>query len=82
MYRLSGEQGVAVLALLALIHELLAQENQLLSHAFDRWLEKHPRLVWAVVLVTVLHLLNVMPPKIDPYHRVGTKKKRNLNDRI
>lgn len=75
-YPLSGEQGVAVLVLLGLAHELLAEKDQLLSHAFDRWLEKHPWLVRAVTAVTVLHLLNLLPHQIDPYHQVGNSKER------
>lgn len=73
-YRVSGEQGVLTLVGLALLHELLAGENQLLSHAYDRWLAKHPILVWIVTLVVVLHLLNVLPHQIDPFYRVGNKK--------
>ncbi|MBF6332389.1 DUF7427 family protein [Nocardia transvalensis] len=39
---LTGETAVAVLVGLTLAHELTAGEDQLLSHAFDRWLNKHP----------------------------------------
>ena len=76
-YSVTGEQGVAVLVGVALTHELLAQENQLLSHAFDRWLEKHPWLVRVAVVVTALHLLNLLPNEIDPFARVGNLKESN-----
>lgn len=70
-YPVSGEQGVLALVLLSLAHELVAQEDQLLSHAFDRWIEKHPWLVRAVTAVTVLHLLNLLPDQLDPFHSTG-----------
>lgn len=73
-YRVSGEHGVLALVVLGLLHELLAEKDQLLSHAFDRWLETHPWLVRGVTVVTVLHLLNLLPKKADPYARIGDKK--------
>lgn len=82
-YRVSGEQAVAALVGIALAHEVLADRGQLLSNAYDRWLEKYPIVTWTVTTVTVLHLLNVLPPTIDPYARIGTKKKEEtLYDRI
>lgn len=74
-YPLSGEQGVVALIALAALHEALAGDDQLLSHAFDRWLDKYPVLTTTVTVTvaatTVLHLLNRLPPAIDPYHRIG-----------
>ena len=73
-YPLSGEQGVAALVLLALLHEVFAEDQQLLSHAYDRWLTKHPILVWIITLVVVLHLLNVLPNRFDPFAKSATVK--------
>ncbi len=49
--------------------EVCAPDGELLSHAVDRWLEKHPgRAVSAVSIVgTALHLLNLLPERYDPF---------------
>lgn len=57
--------GAAVLA-----YELLAPEGQLLSEGVDRALERHPILVRAAIGATALHLLNLLPEKIDPFHQL------------
>lgn len=54
--------GVAVLA-----YEVVARDDELLSHQVDRWLEAHPVLTSAAVTVTAAHLLNVLPTKADPW---------------
>lgn len=76
-YGITGEQGVVVLIALGLAHELLAQPEQLLSHAFDRWILKHPWTVRTITAVTVLHLLNLLPKAVDPYARIGNTKEIN-----
>ena len=55
------------------IYEYYAPESQLLSEAVDRGLE-HPVgkiLIPIAVGSVALHLLNVLPPKIDPIHQLA-----------
>lgn len=47
--------------------ELFCPENEMLSHGFDNFLEQHPMVTWTVTLVTVGHLLNVLPRPVDPF---------------
>jgi hypothetical protein len=54
--------GVGVAA-----YELLAGENELLSHQVDRWLESHPVVTTAIVGITAAHLLNFLPARVDPW---------------
>ena len=52
-------------------HDALCEDNDTLSEVVDRALEKHPVLIHALVLITAAHLLNWLPTKVDPYHRLG-----------
>lgn len=63
----SGRDMWLVILGLATYHELTCKEGQLLSEAVDRGLEKHPALVYGFIAITVAHLLNWLPPHIDPY---------------
>jgi hypothetical protein len=63
----SAERAWAALGIGVLAYELLAREGELLSHQVDRWLETHPAVTWAVVTLTAAHLLNVIPPRADPW---------------
>lgn len=49
------------------IYEMLARDGELLSHQVDRWLESHRFVTSTVIAVTALHLLNLLPPKFDPW---------------
>ncbi|MBF6085166.1 hypothetical protein IU485_27720 [Nocardia cyriacigeorgica] len=68
---LTGERAIATLIVLTAAYEYAAPENQLISHAVDRYLETHR---WATVFAiayTAAHLLNLIPPRLDLYHLVG-----------
>ncbi len=62
-----------ILALMGLItyHEIVCAEGQLISEVVDEWLESNPVAVYVFTLITVAHLLNWLPPLVDPYHLVG-----------
>jgi hypothetical protein len=55
-----GVMGAAVLA-----YEWLAPENQLLSHAADRAIEKHRIITTAAIGAVALHLCNLVPYEAD-----------------
>lgn len=57
----------------AAIYEAIAPEGELLSEAVDRALERpYGRyLAYGAIGVTALHLANLLPERIDPYHIVG-----------
>lgn len=58
--------------------EKKAPPNDMLSHAFDRWLEDPigKIVVPAVTLITVGHLLNYLNEAYDPYSRAFAVWKR------
>ena len=65
-------QAWAVLVAEIVAYELLAARGQLLSEGVDRALERRPWLTRAVVVYVAAHLLNLVPPRIDPLHRLAT----------
>lgn len=65
---LSGKSMWAAIAAAVVYHELACSEGELLSEAVDRALEKRPVLIHVFIAVTVAHLLNRLPTKVDPYH--------------
>lgn len=52
------------------VYELLAPNNETLSHRVDSGLEGRNRYITAGAIgVTALHLLNLIPDKIDPFEQ-------------
>lgn len=78
---LSGRDMWLVIAGLAVVHEFTCSDDELLSKAVDRGLDKYPVLIYGFTAVTVAHLLNWLPTKYDPYvgfgYRLMTKLKGN-----
>lgn len=60
------------------VYEMLAQDGELLSHQVDRWLERHPVITTTAVVVTSLHLLNLIPPKLDPFVWVFSARRKQI----
>lgn len=52
--------------------EIAAPPGETLSEAVDNWIERHPgKALWyAGVFVVATHLLNLMPKRFDPIHRM------------
>jgi len=63
----SAERAWVVLAVGVAAYEALAKDGELLSHQVDRWLEAHPVVTAVAVTTTAAHLLNILPPKVDPW---------------
>lgn len=61
----------AVIFGLVVLHEFTCAEGELLSEEVDRMLVKHPLATYAFTFLTVAHLLNRLPPAIDPYRAIG-----------
>ncbi len=76
--RLSGGQAWSVIFGFVFLHEMTCREEQLLSEAVDRGLERHPYLTYSLFAVTVAHLLNRLPNKLDPYWWVWKVTKGNV----
>lgn len=58
------------------VYDYAAPEGQMLSEGVDRALEKHPLLTVAAVGTVALHLLNVLPERIDPLHQLSVMGRR------
>jgi hypothetical protein len=74
----------------AILWEIFAADDELLSHAADDARTRWPKTIWAAVIFTALHLLRVLPSELDPFvgppvswFRVGPIRpypKRSLDD--
>lgn len=72
-----------VIFAIVVYHEASCAPGQLLSEAADRALVKHRLLVNGFTVITAAHLLNWLPPKVDPYHWIfllQNKSKGSPND--
>lgn len=58
--------------------EVCAPNGETLSEAVDDWIDHHPgKATWyALVGVVAAHLLNLLPEKYDPIHRLFAKTPR------
>lgn len=67
----SADRAWLTLAAGVLAYEVFAPRSELLSDGCDRYLEGHPWLTRAVVAMTALHLVNVLPVWCDAYGVIG-----------
>lgn len=66
------------------VAEIKAPKDDMLSHAYDTWLQ-HPVgkiLAPAVTLVTAAHLLNYLEEAYDPYHLLFFARKKGSGKTI
>jgi hypothetical protein len=55
-------------AVIALAHNITAEDGDTLSEAMDDWIFAHPVLTRAVIVVFALHLANAVKQQADPVH--------------
>jgi hypothetical protein len=67
----AADRAWAALAVAILGYEVSAPRGELMSEGCDRYLQARPWLTRAVVCVTAAHLLNVLPPRADPWSLIG-----------
>lgn len=81
-----GAKAWAGLGIYLAIVEVFAPQGETLSEAVDDWIEDHPgKAVWYLLVGIVgTHLLNLLPERIDPIHRLfaATKPARTHRDTI
>lgn len=63
--------GWVVVGAVVLTYEVIAPDGQLLSEGIDRALEKHPIATRIGVGLVAMHLLNLIPDRVDPVHRLA-----------
>lgn len=73
---LRAQHGWAAIAAVVVIHEAVCEDGELLSEGVDRALDRSPIFVYALMFVTVSHLLNWLPKSIDPYRAIGSYRKK------
>lgn len=66
--QITAERAWAGLIGAIAVYEALAPDNHLLSEGVDRMIDKHPIATRAVIGYTSLHLMNLLPKKLDLFH--------------
>lgn len=73
---LTAKRGWLAVGTVVGIHELACGSGQTLSEGVDKALERYPVPTALAIGVTSLHLLNLIPERIDPLHQVSEWLKR------
>ncbi len=76
----SADRAWLILGVSVVVYEVAAEDGELLSEACDRYLANHPWLTRTIVGALALHLINAVPPALDPIHQLFAVKRR-LNSR-
>lgn len=66
---LTARRAWAGLAAGVVAYEIACPNGELMSEGVDRALEKHPVLTMLAIGATALHLANLLPEQIDPFHQ-------------
>ena len=69
----TSDRAWIVLAASIVTYEVVAQPEELMSEAVDRYLDSRPWLTRLAVAVVAAHLLNLIPPQFDPIHRIALR---------
>jgi uncharacterized membrane protein YgdD (TMEM256/DUF423 family) len=57
-------------AAIALYEKTVADDEDLVSRRVAAYKVTHPVLTYGIVLVTAAHVLELIPSRLDPYHRL------------
>lgn len=63
--RPTAKQVWAAIAGLVLVHNVTAEDGNLLSEQMDDWIIAHPILARAVIVILAVHLANMVTPQYD-----------------
>lgn len=67
----ASDRAWIVLATGIVAYEVAAKPEELMSEAVDRYLDSRPWFTRLAVAVVSAHLLNMIPPRFDPLHRLA-----------
>lgn len=68
---MTGTRGWTLVAGVVVAIDATARPGETLSEQMDRWLVTHPKLTIGGTLLIAGHLLNILPPAVDPVHRLA-----------
>lgn len=71
-----GVLAWAALGGAVVIYEMLCVEGELLSEVVDRAMVRKPILTRMAIAIVALHLVNAIPPRIDPIHQLAVQIRR------
>lgn len=76
MKHIRGEHAWIALGLYVIAYDAIANEGELLSEVVDRFIEKHPAATRVIVIGVAAHLMNLIPPQVDPLHKMAITTRR------
>lgn len=77
--KLTAEKAIKYGSVAIAAYEIICPDTHTISEGVDRLIEKHPILTRAVIGYTALHLMNLLPEKLDLFHQ-ATKIKDVFNE--
>lgn len=82
MQYLPPEKAWWVIGVFVVAFDAITPEGATLSEKMDDWIDNHPVLTRAGVLLVAAHLCNFLSPRLDPIHLtfvgLGTLKRRTM----
>lgn len=66
----AADRAWAALLAGVITYEALAPKDELLSEGWDRYLNSRPITARIIPPIVALHLMNVLPHRVDPIHNV------------
>ncbi len=70
MKKVKGEHAWLFVLASVVGYEALAVDGELMSETIDKLLVTHPVLTRALIVVVAAHLINLLPQRFDPVHRL------------
>lgn len=72
----TSDRAWIILASAIVTYEIVAQPDELMSEAVDRYLDTRPWLTRLIVAIVAAHLLNLIPSRFDPLHQIALRFSR------
>lgn len=71
----AGDRAWIALGIGVGAYELLCAEDELMSEAASRYMLRHPWLVRFIAFTLAAHVCSLLPPAVDPLHRLLVVKR-------
>lgn len=68
---MTAERAIGALGVGISLYELVCPPNEMISHGFDRMIDKHPVATRVAIGYTALHLANLLPEKLDLFSQTS-----------
>lgn len=63
------------------LYDIKCPKGETISEGVDRLIERHKLLTLGTIAVTAAHLANILPERVDPFHRLTLLKKLSKDEK-